>query len=155
MTVALESEAELSLEAELLAGLTRAAELMLDALGLQDAELSVVLVEDATIRELNATHRGLDEPTDVLAFPMDFADDTGEVTAPPEAGRWLGDVVLSVPTAARQARTAGHRVEDELVFLLAHGLLHLVGHDHAEAEEKAEMDRETARLVAAATPADR
>lgn len=152
MPVYVESEVEPPTGNALPGWVTRAGERMLAALGLADAELSVVLVDDDAMRDLNRAHRGLDEPTDVLAFPMDFADDTGEVTAPAEAGRLLGDVVISVPTAARQAASAGHPLPEEVVFLLAHGLLHLIGLDHADAAGKAEMDRETDRLVRAATP---
>ncbi len=123
---------------------------MLAVLGLGAAELSVVLTDDSGIRRLNAEHRGEDRPTDVLAFPMDFGD--GEIREPAAPGvgePLLGDVVISVPTALRQACGAGHSLAVELRFLLAHGLLHLVGHDHRDPAEKAEMDRETARLVAA------
>ena len=125
------------------------ADAMLAALGLGAAELSVVLTDDASIRRLNAEHRREDRPTDVLAFPMDFAAPASTGPAAPEVGTpLLGDVVISVPTAGRQARAAGHSLAVELRFLLAHGLLHLIGHDHHAAAEKAEMDRETSRLVA-------
>lgn len=152
MPVVVESEREPSVSRTLVARVRVAARQMLAALSLQDAELSIVLVDDDAIQALNREHRGIDEPTDVLAFPMDFADDTGEVTAPPEAGRLLGDVVISVPTASRQASAAGHPLDQEVIFLLAHGMLHLVGLDHAEAAGRSEMDRETARLVRAADP---
>ncbi len=152
MPVVVDSELEPSVTGALVERVTAAGQRMLAALALEDAELSVVLVDDDAIRTLNRAHRGIDEPTDVLAFPMDFADDTGEVTAPPEAGRLLGDVVISVPTAARQALAAGHPLDREAVFLLAHGLLHLVGFDHADAAGQSEMDRETARLIRVASP---
>ncbi|MBN2195052.1 MAG: rRNA maturation RNase YbeY [Polyangiaceae bacterium] len=152
MPVAVEMEEALALDGQLVARLTQAAERMLDCLEVADAELSLLLVGDETMRSLNLAHRNLDEPTDVLAFPMDFADDTGEVAAAPEAERLLGDVVISVPTATRQASAAGHPLLDEAVFLLAHGVLHLIGYDHGTDTEKVEMDRETARLLATATP---
>lgn len=152
MPVAIDVEEPLVVEDELLHRATEAAERMLAALDLAEPELSVLLTDDETIRELNSAHRGYDEPTDVLAFPMDFADDTGEVQTAPEAQRLLGDVVISLPTAARQAAVAGHPLEAEVLFLLAHGILHLVGHDHADPTEKAQMDRETTRLLAAASP---
>jgi len=125
------------------------ADAMLVALGLGAAELSVVLTDDASIRRLNAEHRGEDRSTDVLAFPMDFdgSAPTGAVALGPGTSL-LGDVVISVPTARRQACAAEHSLAVELRFLLAHGLLHLIGHDHHAPAEKAEMDQETARLVA-------
>jgi probable rRNA maturation factor len=125
------------------------ADAMLVSLGLGAAELSLVLTDDEGICRLNAEHRGQDRPTDVLAFPMDLAgDEVLEAAAPRVGEQLLGDVVISVPTALRQARAAGHSLAVELRFLLAHGLLHLIGYDHHDSAEKAEMDRETARLVA-------
>ena len=88
MPVVVESEREPSVSRTLVARVRVAARQMLAALSLQDAELSIVLVDDDAIQALNREHRGIDEPTDVLAFPMDFADDTGE-----EPAR-LGDVVI-------------------------------------------------------------
>ncbi len=114
----------------------------LDALGL-DAELSVLLTDDATIHALNREHRGKDAPTDVLAFSL------LEGEAPPsgEGAHPLGDVVLSLDTAARQARRRRRTLEAECMMLLAHGLLHLVGYDHETDEEERAMKRETARLL--------
>jgi probable rRNA maturation factor len=123
------------------------AERMLRALDLTDAELSVLLTDDRTIRELNRAHRGKDKPTDVLAFPLDLED--GD--APDQAeGALLGDVVISLDTAARQARSRNRELLAEVRFLLAHGMLHLVGYDHATRAEKQNMDRLTRRLVRAA-----
>lgn len=121
---------------------------MLEALELGAAELSIVLTDDARIRELNASYREEDKATDVLAFPMDLGD--GAAGDQPGTGgeTLLGDVVISIPTAARQAAQAGHSLAVEVRFLLAHGLLHLVGYDHRDAAEKAAMDARTALLVA-------
>ena len=119
---------------------------MLGALGLEDAELSVLLVDDATIRVLNQRHRGKDAPTDVLAFPVDEKPVSG-------APRVLGDVVISLETALRQARSRSRALLPEVRFLLAHGLLHLVGYDHATRIQKRRMDAAARRLVrAAGTP---
>lgn len=110
-----------------------------------DAELSVLLTDDATIHALNRDHRGKDKPTDVLAFAL------GEGEAPPQIDgpTPLGDVVLSLDTASRQAREHRRTLEDECAMLLAHGLLHLVGYDHETDAEEREMNRETARLLRA------
>lgn len=97
-----------------------------------DVELTIVLSNDAQLRELNLQWMGIDAPTDVLSFPSDETD--------PETGsRYLGDILISVETAARQAAHAGHSVEAEVQLLTVHGILHLLGHDHAEDEEKAAM----------------
>lgn len=116
---------------------------MLAALDLPDGELSILLCDDEVIRELNRDYRGKDEPTDVLAFPMwDGAQPSVEPTL-------LGDVVISIPTAARQAAERDRPIIEEVTFLLAHGLLHLVGHDHQTRREELEMNLETERLLEA------
>jgi probable rRNA maturation factor len=112
----------------------RAAE-YLEALGRGDAELSVVLTTDGRIRGLNRAWRGKDRATDVLSFP---------ISEPPGAGSLLGDVVISLDTAARRARADGRPVGEELDRYLAHGVLHLLGYDH-ERDDGA-MRRMEARL---------
>jgi probable rRNA maturation factor len=118
---------------------------MLRALGLERAELSVLLTDDQGIQQLNRDHLGEDRPTDVLAFPLDALDREA-----PVGDRLLGDVVISLYTAARQAKGRKRPLLEEVRFLLAHGLLHLVGYDHATAGEKREMTAMTRRLVRAA-----
>lgn len=129
----------------------RRARAMLRALALPDAEWSIVLTGDERVRELNRVYRHKDKPTDVLAFPQDDAgegprEDSGRVTL-------LGDVVVSVPTAARQAAAAGHALAAEVTMLLAHGLLHLRGWDHDTAAKDRRMRAETERLCKAAARA--
>lgn len=121
----------------------RIAKIMLEVLGLEKAELSVLLTDDRTIHALNREHRNKDRPTDVLAFPQD------DGTPPPGTTRLLGDVVISLDTAARQAEARKRPLEAEVRFLLAHGLLHLVGYDHASPAQKRTMDALTRRLVRA------
>ena len=129
---------------KLLAGrLRKAADRMLEYLGLESAELSVLLVSDSAIQALNRRHRGKDRPTDVLSFPLGDAPGAG-------APRLLGDVVISLPTAARQAKSRKRALFPEARFLLAHGLLHLLGYDHATAAQKRRMDAAARRLVRAA-----
>lgn len=97
-----------------------------------EAELTIVLTNDVQLRELNLRWMGINAPTDVLSFPADEDD--------PETGsRYLGDILISVETAARQAARAGHPLEAEVQLLTVHGILHLLGHGHAEEEEKARM----------------
>ena len=117
-----------------------------------DAGLSVVIANDKVVRDLNRTHRGLDENTDVLAFSFAHAgeyygDDrsvsgSGEVVdfmLPPEERDSLGEVIISYDKARKQAAEAGHSLETELAALLAHGVLHLLGHDHLEPGDEAAM----------------
>jgi probable rRNA maturation factor len=122
----------------------RLANAMLGALGLEASELSVLLTDDAAIHALNREHREEDRPTDVLSFPL---DDRKPTTMP----RLLGDVVISLDTAARQARARNRELIAEVRFLLAHGILHLVGYDHAFPAQKRRMDAMTRRLVRAAS----
>lgn len=125
---------------------------MLADLGLRDAELSVLLTDDATIRELNREWRKKDKPTDVLAFPIDERA-AREAHDRQSGGRdlVLGDVVISLDTALRQARARKRELFEEVRFLLAHGLLHLIAFDHATPDEKREMSALTRRLVRAAS----
>ncbi len=116
---------------------------MLEALGLEESELSVLLCDDGTIQKLNRRYRNRNRPTDVLAFSM------REGPGPELPGVLLGDVVISVPTATRQARARGRAIIDEVTFLLAHGLLHLVGYDHGTDAEEQEMSAQTEALVGA------
>ena len=93
------------------------------------AEVSVTLVDNATIHVLNREQRGVDRPTDVLSFPLfddDFGD--GEFCA-------LGDIVLSMERAAEQAKEYGHSLKREVAFLTVHSMLHLLGYDHETSPE--------------------
>ena len=112
--------------------LERAARAVLDLSGAPDADLTIVIMDDASIQSLNRDFLGHDAPTDVLSFPADEPD--------PETGRrYLGDVVISLVRAEEQARERGHAAEAEMQLLVVHGILHLLGHDHAEAGEKERM----------------
>jgi probable rRNA maturation factor len=104
--------------------IARRAARILEQLDVEGAELSVVLCDDAFIRELNREYRGIDRPTDVLSFPQDEADQ------PAAGARMLGDVVISLDTAARQAKERRSGTADEVTALLVHGVLHLLGWDH-------------------------
>ena len=112
--------------------LERAARAVLDLSGAQEADLTIVLVDDARIQALNRDFLAHDAQTDVLSFPADEPD--------PETGRrYLGDVVISTQRAAEQARERGHAIEAEMQLLVVHGILHLLGHDHAGTDEKERM----------------
>ncbi len=110
--------------------LQQAAEETLKQVGASlDADLTIVLTGDETLRQLNREFMGIDAPTDVLSFPADEID--------PETGQpYLGDVVISIPRAQAQAPENGQSVQAEILLLAVHGVLHLLGFDHAEASEK-------------------
>ncbi len=98
----------------------------------KDATLSILLTDDAQIQSLNREYRGFDMPTDVLSFGVHERD--------PETGfLYLGEIIVSIPYAAKQAQKNGHSLKAEVQLLIVHGVLHLLGHDHADAKEKAKM----------------
>ncbi|MDE6727578.1 MAG: rRNA maturation RNase YbeY [Oscillospiraceae bacterium] len=102
-----------------------------------DAEVSVTLVDNARIRELNAEFRNIDRETDVLSFPL--GDDEGYEVDPDTDAILLGDIVISLERAAAQAEEYGHSFRREVAFLLTHSLFHLLGYDHMTPEEETEM----------------
>ncbi|PZR56067.1 MAG: rRNA maturation RNase YbeY [Candidatus Meridianibacter frigidus] len=122
------------------------AKTLLDALGERNSTLSLSLVDDREIQELNRAHRGFDKATDVLSFPL---WSPGETRSQQHPERLLGDVVISVETARRQAAAYDAPLKDEVSRLLIHGLLHVMGHDHEEAEERERMQTEERRLAGA------
>ena len=101
------------------------------------ADLCLTLVDEAAMESLHVTWMDLPGPTDVMSFPMDELR-PGQPDEEPAEGV-LGDIVLCPAVAARQAQAAGHAAEEELLLLTVHGLLHLLGYDHAEAAEEKEM----------------
>ncbi|MGA9533857.1 MAG: rRNA maturation RNase YbeY [Anaerolineales bacterium] len=118
----------------------RAAHATLSACQVEDGEITIVLTDDSTLRKLNADHRGLDQATDVLSFPM------GEVD--PDSGLpYLGDVVISIERAGQQASAEDHTLSSELILLTVHGVLHLLGYDHASPQGKQAMWRLQADLL--------
>lgn len=120
---------------------------MMRALQIEDHELSILLTDDKQIKILNRDYRKKNRPTDVLAFAM------REGSGGHLAGRVLGDVIISLETAERQAPQFSRSSAEEVTFLLAHGLLHLLGWDHdTDAKERA-MTKETKKLCVAAASA--
>jgi probable rRNA maturation factor len=108
-------------------------------------ELSLRLTDDQEIQALNAQYRFQDKPTDVLAFAALEVENFAP--APPEMPVYLGDIVISVDTATRQASDRGHSLEVELAWLASHGLLHLLGWDHPDEESLNEMLHKQANLL--------
>lgn len=124
------------------AALQEAAQATLSEQGVEeDIDLAILLADDAEIQALNRDYRGYDKPTDVLSFEAHERD--------PETGTlYLGDIIISLERAAAQAERGGHPLLAETQLLVVHGVLHLLGHDHAEAEEKAEMWQHQAKILA-------
>lgn len=125
-----------------------------------DAELSLLFVDEATIAHLNETFMGHEGPTDVLAFPIDADDDLGPGRSPGEGSTGpdqhlpadlpllLGDVVICPTVAARNAPAHAGTFDDEIALLTVHGILHVLGHDHAEPEETELMQARERDLLA-------
>lgn len=103
------------------------------------AELSMVLLDLSSMADLHMRWMDLPGPTDVMSFPMDELQPGGRPDAPEPGPAMLGDIVLCPEFAAKQAATAGHSLGHELALLTVHGVLHLLGYDHAEADEEKEM----------------
>ena len=125
------------------------------------AKVSVAVAGDEVVRTLNKQHRGLDENTDVLSFSFAHqgeyygereaspkTDVEPSFVTPPGEEAGLGEVIVSYPQARRQAQQAGHSVDEELATLVAHGVLHLLGHDHGTRGEQAAMNRAQTRALA-------
>ena len=106
----------------------------------EEVDVSIAIEDNAQLQELNLKFLGIDAPTDVLSFPADEIDpDTGNL--------YLGDIIISLPTATAQAAAAGHPLQNELQLLVVHGMLHLLGYDHATTEMKTEMWELQAQLL--------
>ena len=107
-----------------------------------EVELSLMITDDATVRELNKRYRDEDRTTDVLSFAMDadkHVDAATKFAMPPGEVVHLGEVVVSYPKAVEQAAERKHSAEDELALLVVHGVLHLLGHDHDQPAREREM----------------
>ena len=121
--------------------LRNACKALLGAVGQSDSQISIVMVDDAEMRRLNRVYRGRGKTTDVLSFAQLEGDAIEALDA------HLGDVVVSVPVAKRQARAGGWTLEEELLRLIVHGVLHILGFDHEKsAREARRMQREEARV---------
>ncbi|AYO30293.1 rRNA maturation RNase YbeY [Biomaibacter acetigenes] len=116
----------------------------------QDAEVSVVLVDDAYIRELNRQYRAKDTHTDVLSFAMrESVPEEKAIEGDPGAEQLLGDIVISVERAREQAEEYGHSFERELGYLAVHGVLHLLGYDHEKEEDRKIMRQKEEEILKA------
>ena len=114
---------------------------LLELVGLPDAEWSLSIIDDDAMEALNRKWRGKESTTDVLSFPQLDDEELEAAYASDGAGALIGDVVISLPTAKRQAKEFGHSLSDEIDRLLAHGLLHLLGYDHERGPNDARSQR--------------
>ncbi len=147
MSIEVSNESGVVMDESLIASVARFA---LDAMRVSPAvELAITAVTEDTMTELHERWMELPGPTDVMSFPMDeLMDESRRPDAPDLGPALLGDIVLCPDFAKAQARQAGHTLGDELHLLTVHGVLHLLGYDHAEAEEEREMFTLQARLLA-------
>ncbi len=145
-------EDETIISEELLNTMVKAANLACEMEGLDTevCQLSVTFVGLDEIRDLNSTYRGLDKPTDVLSFPQFEVEDLDFYVANPEETPdelMLGDVVICKEKAEEQAKEFGHSFERELIYLFTHSVLHLLGYDHEEPDEKAVMRKREEEIM--------
>lgn len=131
---------------EALAGsLTRAAEMLLGEYKLERGEVGIILADSDYLQNLNRTYRGQDQSTDVLAFGLADPEELNGATGDRE--QVLGDIYISIERAAEQAREAGHALDQEILLLAVHGLLHLLGYDHGDETEGAVMREKEAAVL--------
>ena len=130
---------ELEFPQEYIDNVVRAAKKVGELYGVENGEVSITLTNNEYIHQLNKKYRGIDRPTDVLSFALNESDEPAIADA---AVNILGDLVISVERAEEQASDFGHSVRREMAFLTVHGMLHLLGYDHMEEDERAEMENE-------------
>lgn len=157
MSIIIEKETEIQLDFDYEDIICKVVNHALDVEGCPfEAEVNVVLTDNASIHETNREFRNIDQPTDVLSFPaMDFispadfskAEEWDEYFNPDTGELVLGDIMISLEKVQEQAKEYGHSELRELGFLVAHSMLHLMGYDHMEAEEAAIMEKKQSRLL--------
>ena len=151
-----DGETPLPFDAEQVASLVT--ESVLEYIGCPyEAEVCLLLTHDGQIREMNREHRGIDRATDVLSFPLleferpgdlsGISEETGNAFHPETGELMLGDIVISVDRVLAQAEEYGHSLTRELAFLTAHSMLHLMGYDHMDEEERKEMERRQEEIL--------
>ena len=131
---------ELSFPDDIEANVRAAAEKVGELYGVANGEVSVTLTNNEYIHTLNKQYRGIDRPTDVLSFALNESDEP-DVEDGPDVNV-LGDLIISVERAKEQAADYGHSVKREIAFLTVHGMLHLLGYDHMEEQDRLEMEAE-------------
>ena len=134
---------EKDLSEEILQAVQKVGEYILKYENLEgDFEISLTFVDDEEIQNLNRDYRQKDAPTDVLSFPMLEIEDFDNLEDFAQFGPiLLGDIIISMPTAKNQAKEYGHSIKREIAFLLCHSMLHLLGYDHIDEDERVQMEK--------------
>ena len=141
MEIIISNEPEdLQVPQEYIDNIRKAIETVGEIYGVENGEVSVTLTNNEYIHTLNKEYRGIDRPTDVLSFALNESEEPDMVDGP--AVNVLGDLIISVERAEEQAADYGHSLRREVAFLTVHGMLHLLGYDHMEDEEREEMEAE-------------
>ena len=136
---------ELSFPQEIIDNVTKAAEMVGELYGVENGEVSVTLTDNAYIHTLNRQYRGIERPTDVLSFALNESEEP-EIDGGLDVNV-LGDLIISVERAEEQAADYGHSVRREMAFLTVHGMLHLLGYDHIDDEDKKVMREKEEELL--------
>jgi len=157
MTIHIENEVEATFDFEIEPLITSVVNEALDFEGCPyEASVEVVLTDDASIQEVNQEYRSMDKSTDVLSFPMAFyetpadfdgLEDQDDVFDPDTGEYMLGDIMISVEHVRAQAKEFGHSEKRELAFLVAHSMLHLMGYDHMEEDERKIMEEKQNQIL--------
>lgn len=157
MTIYLEEESDIILPVECRKIAEMVVEEALDYEGFPyEAEVEILLTDNEAIREMNKEQRGIDSPTDVLSFPMiqyeeagefDFLENRPDCFHPETGEALLGDIVISKEKVLSQAEEYGHSALREYAFLIAHSMLHLLGYDHMEEDERLIMEKKQNEIL--------
>ncbi len=124
----------------------------------EEVELGLYITDDATVKELNRTYRGLDKSTDVLSFALSERGTGHEIApfvGPPDGVLHLGEVIVSYPRAAKQAEDHHRPIQEEMAWLVVHGVLHLLGHNHDEPSRARKMRTLERKVLAMSKKGDR
>ncbi len=141
ITISIDPET-ISIDDYLKREIVRAVELIGENYDAANCEVSITLTDDARIHELNRQYRGVDRPTDVLSFAFNESEEPQIDYGDEEHVDQLGDIVVSVERAWEQANEYGHSFKREMIFLIVHGMLHLLGYNHIDEDERREMEAE-------------
>ena len=138
----------LELDEEIKHEIVRAVETMGELYDAANCEVSITVTDDARIHALNRQYRGIDRPTDVLSFAFNESDEPEIIFDDEDHIDTLGDIIVSIDRARAQAVEYGHSFKREIIFLIVHGMLHLLGYDHMEESERLEMEAEQKFVMA-------
>ena len=147
ITINVEPET-LELDEEIKHEIIRAVETMGDLYDAANCEVSITVTDDQRIHDLNRQYRGIDRPTDVLSFAFNESDEPEIIFDDEDHIDTLGDIIVSIDRARAQAVEYGHSFKREIIFLIVHGMLHLLGYDHMEELERREMEAEQKFVMA-------